>query len=473
MMTKDPKICDTGRENLHKKQKLTLDIADLNNLGCGVGRAADGRAVFVSGAVAGDRVLAEIIKVNKTYAVGRLLEVVTPSPDREEGFCEAPLSCGGCVYRHLSYERELVLKQEYVQHCFRKAGLADVLVLKTETTGKTKGYRNKAEYPITASKNGLVGGFFAQKTHRVVEASGCALQPPLFGEILKATLAILEEQGVTAYDEVTGKGLLRHLYLRTGEATGEIMVCPVLNGDALPNEQAFVDALRKKFQGITSILINVNKKSTNVVLGNTYRTLWGKSSLDDVLCGKRFRLAPGAFYQVNHDAAELLYGLAAEKARTGSKNGLLLDLYCGAGTIGLSMAECFDEIIGIEIVPEAVRSAKYNAAQNGIQNAHFYCGDAANAESLLATAERERGRISPDVVVLDPPRRGCDRALLEFLAKREVPRIVYVSCGPDTLARDCAILRTLGYGISDVTPVDLFPRTGHVESLVCLQRQTN
>lgn len=457
---------------LHKDQQLTLNIHDLNNLGCGVGRAEDGRAVFVSGTVAGDLARVQIIKVNKTFAVGRLLQIVTPSPDREEGFCRAPLSCGGCVYRHLSYERELELKREYVEHCFRKAGLSDVSVLKTETTGKTTGYRNKAEYPITMSKNGLVGGFYAQKTHRVVEASACALQPPIFGEILKATLAILGEQDVTAYDEITGKGLLRHLYLRTGEATGEIMVCPVLNGDGLPNEQAFVDALREKFPRITSILINVNKKSTNVVLGNTYRTLWGKSSLGDVLCGKRFELAPGAFYQVNHDAAELLYGLAAEKAQTGGKNGLLLDLYCGAGTIGLSMAEYFDEIIGIEIVPEAVRSAEYNAAQNGIQNAHFYCGDAANTEGLLEAAERERGRISPDVVVLDPPRRGCDRALLEFLAKREVPRIVYVSCGPDTLARDCAILRTLGYEIGDVTPVDLFPRTGHVESVVCLTRSS-
>ena len=461
----------TGAEALAKNSELVLEITDLNNLGCGVGRAPDGRVVFVAGAVAGDVVRAQIIKVNKTYAVGRLLAVLTPSPDRCEGFCAAPLSCGGCVYRHLSYERELALKRDYVKHCFSKAGLGDVTVEDTRTTGEVSGYRNKAEYPITMQKNALVGGFYAQKTHRVVAAEDCALQPSLFGEILRAVCALLTAQGVSAYDEETGKGLLRHLYLRHGKSTGEVMVCPVINGAALPDEGAFVAALREAFPQITSILLNTNTKSTNVVLGERYRTLWGKGHLSDVLCGKRFDIAPGAFYQVNHDAAELLYGLAAGRADTGAKNGLLLDLYCGAGTIGLSMAERFGEVIGIEIVPEAVISAKRNAVLNGVENAHFYCGDAANAEGLLAPVERERGRLSPDVVVLDPPRKGCDRQLLEFLAARAVPRIVYVSCGPDTLARDCAILRELGYEIGVVTPVDLFPRTGHVESVVCLKRQ--
>ena len=456
---------------MQKKQQLMLDITDLNNLGCGVGRAPDGRAVFVAGAVAGDRVTCELIKINKTYAVGRLTEVLTPSPDREEGFCAAPFSCGGCVYRHLSYAREPALKRDYVRHCFRKAGLLDVVVEETAHTGEVSGYRNKAEYPITGTKNGLVGGFYAQKTHRVVAAECCALQPALFGEILHTVCALLGAQGVAAYDELTGKGLLRHLYLREGKKTGEVMVCPVLNGECLPDETAFVAALREKFPQITSILLNVNKKSTNVVLGNKYRVLWGKDHLEDVLCGKRFRIAPGAFYQVNHDAAELLYGLAADRAVTGAKNGLLLDLYCGAGTIGLSMAERFAEVIGIEIVPEAVASATENARLNGVQNAQFYCGDAAEAALLLAAAEQARGTLHPDVVVLDPPRKGCDRGLLEFLAARRVPRIVYVSCGPDTLARDCAILRELGYEIGTVTPVDLFPRTGHVESVVCLTRR--
>ncbi|MBE6602712.1 MAG: 23S rRNA (uracil(1939)-C(5))-methyltransferase RlmD [Ruminococcaceae bacterium] len=461
----------TGVEILKKGSQLTLDIVDLNNLGCGVGRAPDGRAVFVAGAVVGDRVLAELIKVNKTYAVGRLVKIITSSQYREEGFCSAPLSCGGCVYRHLSYARELELKREYVRQCFRKAGLAEVKVEDVRTTGTVKGYRNKAEYPITMSKNRLCGGFYAQKTHRVVVAEHCSLQPPIFDEILHTVCALLTAQGVSAYNEETGKGLLRHLFLREGKNTGDIMVCPVINGDRLPDEQGFVTALCEAFPGITSILLNINKKSTNVVLGNTYRALWGKDHLDDVLCGVRFAIAPSAFYQVNHDAAELLYGIAKKRAVTDSKNGLLLDLYCGAGTIGLSMADGFSEVIGIEIVPAAIESAKVNAARNGIENAQFYCGDAADTEKLLAAAESARGTLHPDVVILDPPRKGCDRTLLEFLAKREVPRIVYVSCGPDTLARDCAILKDLGYEIGAVTPVDLFPRTGHVESVVCLTRK--
>ncbi len=456
---------------LQKGTRLLLDITDLNNLGCGVGRAPDGRAVFVSGAVAGDTVLAELIKVNKTYAVGRLLSVERPSPDREDGFCTAPLSCGGCVYRHLTYEKELELKRDYVRHAFRKAGLSQVAVEETQTTRETQGYRNKAEYPIAMGKSGLYGGFYAQKTHRVVGAADCALQPPLFGDVLRTVCELLTKQGVTAYDEQTGKGLFRHLYLREGKSTGELMVCPVLNGDKLPDEARFVEELRAAHSQITSILLNVNKKNTNVVLGDSYRTLFGKPYLEDELCGLRFRIAPAAFYQVNHDATELLYGLAAKKAVTGEKNGVLLDLYCGAGTIGLSMAAHFDEVIGIEIVPEAVESARVNATLNGIENAQFYCGDAKGAEALLSPVEAVRGKLAPDVVVLDPPRKGCDAALLHFLAARGVPKIGYVSCNPDTLARDCALLQSLGYDIGTVTPVDLFPRTGHVESVVCLTKK--
>ena len=455
---------------LKKGDELTLDVTDLNNLGCGVGRAPDGRAVFLSGAVAGDRVRAMIIKVNKTFAVGKVLEVAEPSPDRADGYCAVPPSCGGCVYRYLTYEKELELKRGYVEHVFRKAGLADVTVENVRTTGVTKGYRNKAEYPIAKQGGHLVGGFYAPKTHRVVPAFDCSLQPAVFGEILHTFCDFYDNLGVEPYDEERGKGLLRHLYLREGRATGELMVCPVINGKELPREQEFVALLLEKFPQITSVMVNTNTKSTNVVLGDSYRTLYGTPYMEDLLCGKRFRIAPASFYQVNHDAAELLYGLAAQRTELDGK-GLLLDLYCGAGTIGLSMADRAGEVIGIEILPAAVECAKVNKSLNGIENAHFYCGDAANAEGLLAPVERERGTLHPDVVILDPPRKGCDAQLLDFLAAREVPRIVYVSCGPDTLARDCAHLRALGYEIGTVTPVDLFPRTGHVESVVCLTRK--
>ena len=458
-------------DQLTKGMELTLSIHDLNNLGFGVGKAPDGRAVFVAGAVAGDVVSVQLIKINRGFAVGKLREILTPSPHREEGFCEAPSSCGGCVYRNLTYERELELKRNYVKHAFLKAGLDDVTVESVRGTGVTRGYRNKAEYPIAMGKDGLFGGFYAPKTHRVVPGACCSLQPEIFGEILRAVCAFFTERGVSAYDEVTGKGLLRHLFLREGARGGEIMVMPVINGNALPDEAAFVAMLREKFPRVSSVMLNVNKKSTNVVLGKDFRLLYGTPYLTDVLCGKKFRIAPDAFYQVNHDAAELLYSIAAERTGLEGK-GLLLDLYCGAGTIGLSMAERAGELIGIEIVPAAVECAKHNAAANGVANASFYCGDAANAEGLLSAAEAERGTLHPDVVVLDPPRKGCDAELLHFLSERAVPRIVYVSCGPDSLARDCALLRTLGYEIGPVTPVDLFPRTGHVESVVCLTRCT-
>ena len=456
--------------DLQKGSELSLLITDLNNLGCGVGRAPDGRAVFVAGAVAGDTVKAQVIKVNKTYLVARLVQVLSPSPDREEGFCQAPASCGGCVYRHLTYEKELALKRSFVEYAFRKAQLPDVEIAPVRHTGVTRGYRNKAEYPITAGKNGLFGGFYAQKTHRVVPADCCALQPAVFGEILRFFCEFYTAKGVSAYDEESGKGLLRHLYLREGKATGELMVCPVLNGKELPHAPEFVGKLIEKFPQVTSVIINENTKHTNVVLGDKYHALYGNAYIEDVLCGKRLRILPASFYQVNHDAAELLYTIAADLTGLAGE-GLLLDLYCGAGSIGLSMAERASDLVGIEIVPDAVKCANVNKGLNGVKNAHFYCGDAADAEGLLAPVEKERGTLRPDVVILDPPRKGCDEALLRFLAAREVPRIVYVSCGPDSLARDCALLRELGYEIGTVTPVDLFPRTGHVESVVCLSRK--
>lgn len=455
---------------LKKGDTLDLTVTDLNNLGYGVAHAPDGRVVFLGGAVTGDTVTAQIIKVNKTFAVGKVTQVLTASCDRVDGYCGAPASCGGCVYRYLSYEKELELKHGFVTHAFRKAGLAFVKVEPVRTTGQISGYRNKAEYPITGGKNGLFGGFYAPKTHRVVPALDCALQPPVFGEILRFFCEFYTQKGIEAYNEETGKGLLRHLYLRQSQNGEQIMVCPVINGKELPHTLEFVGKLIEKFPQVTSVAVNENRKQTNVVLGEKYHTVYGNPYIEDTLCGKVFRIAPASFYQVNHDAAELLYSLAAERTGLDGK-GLLLDLYCGAGTIGLSMAERAGEVIGIEIVPAAVECANVNKRLNGIKNAHFYCGDAADAEGLLAPVERERGTLHPDVVILDPPRKGCDAQLLHFLAAREVPRIVYVSCNPDTLARDCAILRDLGYEIGTVTPVDLFPRTGHVESVVCLTRR--
>lgn len=454
---------------MRKNETVELTVEEINNLGCGVGHLPDGMVMFVPGAVTGDTVVARVIKVNKTYLVGRLEEVKTASPYRTDGEICPAKGCGGCVYRHVKYEHETKLKRDYVINAFRKAGLPDVEVEEVRSTGITKGYRNKAEYPVFRGKNGMEAGFYAGGTHRVVAAEGCALQPPVFADIVRFLCEFADHHGITAYDETTGKGLLRHIYLRRGSATGECMVCLVINGKSLPAEKELVRTLTERFPEVVSVWINQNLANTNVVLGDSYRLIGGKEKITDRLCGLDFAIAPAAFYQVNHDACELLYGIAREKAGlTGGET--VLDLYCGIGTIGLSMARNARDVIGIEIVEDAVKCATENAAQNGVANSRFFCGDASDAEKLLENAERERGEIKDAVVIMDPPRKGSTPELIRYLAKREYSKIVYVSCNPDTLARDCALFRKLGYSVGTATPVDLFPRTGHVETVVLMSR---
>ena len=450
-----------------KNDLLELSVEGLSNLGAGIAHAEDGRVVFVQNAVTGDKVKAKIIKVNKSYLVAKVEEILVPSPDRVENDCKAK-GCGGCIYRNLSYEAELNEKRAYVAGAFQKAGLS-VEVEEVHTTGVTEGYRNKAQYPVQNGKSGLEAGFFAAYSHRVVPCEDCRLQPKVFGEIVAFITAFCNENGISAYDEVSGKGLLRHIFLRLGKESGEILVCLVLNGKKLPQEEAFAKELVERFPKVKSVQISTNEENTNVVLGDSFRVIAGRDYIEDTLCGLRFRISAGSFYQVNHDACELLYGIAKEKADLHSGE-TILDLYCGIGTIGLSMAKDAGQVVGIEIVPEAVDCAKENAKANGVTNAHFYCGDAGDAEKLLAPAEAELGDLSGSTVVLDPPRKGCSEELLYFLAKRGFHKIVYVSCNPDTLARDCKLLTGLGYEIGTVTPVDLFPRTGHVESVVFLQK---
>ncbi len=452
--------------SMKKEDVLVLSVTDLNNLGCGVGRSEDGRVVFVKGAVTGDVVEAKIIKVTPSYAVARLLRVITPSLHRiENDPCDAPLACGGCVYRKITYEHELEVKHNYVKNAFAKVGLSDVTVLSTLSTGKICGYRNKAQYPVTRAKDGITAGFYASKTHNVIPAEGCQLQHPSFAPIVEAVCRYGSENGWSVYDEQTGKGLLRHIYLRVGEKTGELLLCLVINGKTLPNGEGLVAMLTRQFPAIVGVLVNRNEKNTNVVLGKEFVTLYGRDYLEDELCGLRFSIAPDSFYQVNRDGAELLYDKAAEAAALRGDE-VLMDLYCGTGTIGLSMASHVSRLVGVEIVPSAVACAKENAARNGIENAEFFCADASSAETILSCA----GGIRPDVVVIDPPRKGSTQELVKCLSSLNVPKIVYVSCDPDTLARDCKWFVEEGYEMSAVQPVDMFPRTGHVESVVCLTR---
>ena len=459
MDKKERIVCPKGSE-------YTVEITDVNNLGSGVGHI-DGKTVFVRGAVSGDLVRISIIKDTASYAVGKLLRVERASDVRaKEIFCTAPDACGGCVHRYVTYEHELESKRNYVQHAFIKVGLADVTVAPVRTTGQTSGYRNKGQYPVKQGKNGMEAGFFAAKTHNLVKADKCALQPAIFGEIVAFVCAFCNAKGIKAYDEVTGKGLLRHIYLRASKDCAQVMLCLVVNAKGIPCERELAAAVTKQFPQIVGVVLNTNDKNTNVVLGKDYRTIFGRAYIEDELCGLTFKISPGSFYQVNREGAELLYGLAREKAAlTGAE--VLIDLYCGTGTIGLSMARGAQSLVGIEIVAEAVECARENAARNGIENATFICNDAGDAQVIVAACGGKR----PDVAVIDPPRKGSTEGLVKCFAELEIPRVVYVSCDPDTLARDCKWFRENGYEIGEVTPVDMFPRTGHVESVVCLTRK--
>ena len=454
-----------------KNELLTLEITDITNLGFGVARHG-GEVVFVSDTVPGDKVKAKIIKTASSYAVARVEEYIRCSEERTDTRCDSR-ACRACAYRLLSYEKELSLKWESVKAIFKKAGLSELEILPVTPSPKTRAYRNKAQYPVALDKGGEYAiGFFAPKSHRVTEAADCALAPKEFSRILELLRAYFKKYSISVYDETSGKGLLRHVYLRRAEVTKEILLTLVLNGESLPDTDYLIRTLTQAEENLVGILINVNKSDTNVILGEKFITLYGRDYIYDVLAGVRLKITAPSFYQVNREATELLYAAAKELAAP-KKGDTVLDLYCGAGSIGLSMAKEAGEIIGVEIVESAVRCAGENARANGIENASFYTADAADTEKLLERAERERGeKIKPQTVILDPPRQGSDEGLLVYIANELSPeKIVYISCNPATLARDINVLSPLGYNADKVRLFDLFPATGHVESVVCLKRQ--
>ena len=451
-------------KQLKKNDVIRLAVTGVTSEGSGVGHL-NGLAVFVPGAAAGDVAECVIIKAKANYAVGKIQKLITPSEDRTPSDCSVYPRCGGCVFRHIGYETELRYKEQRVKDAFERIGHLDVNVLPITGDERYNHYRNKAQYPVTTQNGRLVAGFYAPYSHRVIGCRSCLLQPPEFEGIIKVIARWAEKYKIPTYDERTQKGLLRHIYIRKGFATGETMVCLVINGEKLFKAKELTEALLKENKNIKTVLVNRNTEDTNVILGKESDVLYGPGYIEDVLCGKRFRISPLSFYQVNHDQAERLYEKAAAYAlENGAKT--LVDLYCGAGTIGLTMADKVETLIGVEIVPEAVKDAETNAVLNGVTNAEFLCGDAAKAAETL----RQRG-VTPDVVILDPPRKGCDGALLHTVADMRPERIVYVSCDPATLARDCAALQGLGYTVKEACPYDLFPRTAHVETVVLMTKK--
>lgn len=445
---------------LCKNQEIELHIDALTSEGSGVGRF-DGMTVFVQGAVPGDQLLVHIIKAKKTYAVGKIRRVLNPSAHRTPSDCVVFPRCGGCAYRDLRYETEALEKKRRVEDAFSRLAHIDIKCEDFLTPAGPDRYRNKAQYPVALENGELKIGFFAPRTHRVVDCADCRLQPAEFREIVEIFRAFLTEFQISIYDSSCHQGLFRHIYLRKGFQSGEIMVCAVMNGSVLPHSDVLIERLISANGQIKSIVLNHNTEKTNVILGTECTVLWGAPYITDMLCGVKVRLSPMSFYQVNHDMAERLYQKAAEFADL-SGTETVLDLYCGAGTIGLSMAHQAKRVLGAEIVPEAVADAKINAAQNGIQNAEFFCGDAKDAAARF----RAEG-VVPGVVILDPPRKGCDEEVLKTVAEMQPQKIVYVSCDPATLARDAARLAKFGYKAVRLCAADLFPRTTHVES-VCL-----
>ena len=450
---------------LQKNQLIDLTVTAMSAEGSGIGRAPDGMAVFVPFTAVGDTLRVRIVKVQKTMAFGIVDEIVTPSAHRIAADCPVFGKCGGCVYGHITYEEELRLKRQRVADAVERIGGLSLEAEPIIGCDSPWRYRNKAQYPVTQGENGVKIGFYAARSHRVVENRDCLLQPPCFETVIRTVEEWMNEYRIEPYDESTHRGLIRHVYLRIGQVSGEVMVCLVATSGKVPHTDTLVDRLKTAVPAVRSVCVNVNRRDTNVVLGDTTFALYGEPYVTDTLCGMQFRLSPQSFYQVNHDGAERLYRKAREEAALCGRE-TVLDLYCGTGTIGLSMADAAGTIIGVEVVEAAVRDAEENARQNGVTNARFIAADAGEAAAQL-----EREGVRPDVVVIDPPRKGCSPDVIDTIVRMAPDRVVYVSCDPATLARDLKLFAERGYITERVTPVDMFPRTAHVESVARLSKK--
>lgn len=457
-----------------KNDMVTLDIVDCGTNGEGIGKA-DGFTVFVKDAVIGDRVTAKIMKAKKNYGYGRLMEILTPSPDRAEPVCPSARQCGGCQLQALSYEKQLEFKADKVRgHLERIGGFANLPMEPIIGMKDPFHYRNKAQFPVGRNRDGkIVTGFYAGRTHSIIENRDCVLGVPQNREILDRVIDYMETYDISPYDEVTGKGLIRHIFTRYGYHTGEIMVCIVANGSRLPHQQELVKALRE-IPGMTSITLNINKNRNNVILGEKIQVLWGQEYITDKIGDISYQISPLSFYQVNPQQTWELYSKALEYADLHGEE-TVWDLYCGIGTISLFLAQKAKFVRGVEIVPAAIEDARRNARLNGIKNAEFYVG---KAEEVLPDyyadyAARHPGENArADVIVVDPPRKGCDETLLNTIVEMQPEKVVYVSCDSATLARDLKYLCERGYQVKKVCPVDMFPMTVHVET-VCLLSKLN
>lgn len=448
-----------------KNDLVTLEIEDCGIDGEGIGKA-DGFTVFVKDAVIGDTVTAKIMKSKKHYGYGKLMEILKPSPYRVEPKCAFARQCGGCQLQALSYEQQLVFKTNKVKgHLERIGGFKALPMEPIIGMDEPYHYRNKAQFPVGRNKDGkIITGFYAGRTHTIIENRDCALGVPENKEVLDRVISHMEKWNIAPYDETTGNGLVRHILIRYGYFTGEVMVCLILNGTKLPHEEELTETLRE-IKGMTSITVNVNKKKSNVILGEEIRILWGQGYITDKIGDISYQISPLSFYQVNPKQTQKLYAKALEYADLHGDE-TVWDLYCGIGTISLFLAQQAKFVRGVEIIPQAIENANENARINNITNVEFFTG---KAEEVLPR-EYEKNGIYADVIVVDPPRKGCDETLLETMIKMQPKRIVYVSCDSATLARDLKYLCANGYSLTRVCPVDQFGGTVHVETVVLLSR---
>ena len=450
---------------MNKNEVFTAQITGCTSQGLGVAHF-EGRAVFVKGAIPGETCRIKLVKITKTAVYGRLEQVLLPSPHRTPPECPHFGLCGGCDFMHMDYALEAELKRQRVSDALSRIGGVDPEPLPMLAAPSTAGYRNKVQFPVAMTKSGPAAGFFRARTHDLIPITHCHIQPPQTEQIARAVLDWMGQYHILPYDEATHRGYIRHIFVRKAVVTGQLMVCLVVNSETLPKSRQLVEMLQTAVPDLTTVVYNVNTRPDNVILGSTYRTLLGQGYIEDQLCGLTFRLSPASFYQVNHHQAQVLYETAISLAElTGRET--VLDLYCGTGTITLAMARKAGQVIGVEVVPQAIEDAQDNARRNGIENARFFCADAGQAAARLASEG-----IRPEVITLDPPRKGISPEVIDAVAQMAPRRIVYVSCDPATLARDVKLLTARGYAFSRAVAADLFPRTKHVET-VCLLVRTN
>ena len=454
---------ETGENTMKKNDICRAEVSGFTSDGLGVCRV-DGCAVFVPNAVPGEEYEIRITHIGKNAAHGKIEKICRRSPHRVNRRCPYAKLCGGCDFWHMDYEAEQEIKAQRVLDALNRLGGQAIEHIELAGAKTCEGYRNKAQYPVAPTGKNLDAGFFKKGSHELIPIDRCLIQPESADQAKKAVLEWARTYRVSAYDEESGKGLLRHIFVRCGAATGEILVCLVINGETLPREKELIQLLRERVEGLKSVAVNCNTRRGNAVLGEKTRILWGAEAIEDILCGLRFRISPRSFYQVNRDQAEVLYGMVLAAANLHGTE-TVLDLYCGTGTITLCLARQAKQVIGVEVIDAAIEDAKRNAERNGIENARFFCADAGQTAQTLC----EEG-IRPEVIVVDPPRKGVSPEVIDAIEKMAPDRVVYVSCDPATLARDVKLLCNKGYHLTHAEAVDLFPRCAHVETVVLMTR---